>query len=104
MHGKLSIRGFRIGKFAYITDASYISEHSMELLEGLDTLVLNTLRERKHFAHLSLGEALDIIKELKPKHAYLTHMCHDLGLHSEVDAKLPENVHLAFDGLKFVIK
>jgi phosphoribosyl 1,2-cyclic phosphate phosphodiesterase len=104
MHGKLSIRGYRIGNFAYITDASHIDEYSMELLEGVDTLVINALRERKHFAHFSLGEALEIIKELKPKHAYLTHICHDMGLHSQVETKLPENVHLAFDGLKFEIK
>jgi phosphoribosyl 1,2-cyclic phosphate phosphodiesterase len=98
-HGKLPIYGYRIGSFAYITDASYISEESMELLKGLDLLIINGLRHKPHFAHFTVKEALKVIDELKPRQAYITHICHDLGLHAEEDAKLPANVGLAYDGL-----
>lgn len=98
-HGKLPIYGYRIGSFAYITDASYISEESMELLKGLDLLIINGLRHKPHFAHFTVEEALKIIDELKPRQAYITHICHDMGLHAEEDAKLPDNVGLAYDGL-----
>jgi phosphoribosyl 1,2-cyclic phosphate phosphodiesterase len=104
LHGKLPIIGYRIGEFAYITDASAIEEDEMEKLEGVDVLIINALRHKPHFAHFSLEEALEIIKKVKPRRAYLTHICHDMGLHKEVNAQLPENVELAYDGLHIQIK
>ena len=102
-HGKLPILGYRIGDFAYITDAKTISENELEKLEGVKVMVLNALREREHFAHLSLGEALEIIKKIKPERAYLTHFCHEIGLHDEFQAKLPENVYATYDGMKIKV-
>lgn len=102
-HGKLPICGYRIGSFAYITDASYISEESKELLKGLDVLIINGLRHTPHFAHFTVEEALEVIDELKPHKAYITHISHELGLHQEEDAALPENVGLAYDGLTISI-
>lgn len=104
LHGKLPIVGFRIGDFAYITDAKTIPEDQLAKLEGVKVMVLNTLREREHFAHLSLHEALDIIDRLKPERVYLTHFCHEIGLHDEFQAKLPENVFAAYDGLTFEVR
>ena len=100
MHGKLPIVGYRIGDFAYITDAKSIPEEEMTKLEGLKVLVINALRHRHHFAHMSVEESLDIIDRLKPQDAYLTHFNHEIGLHSELEKELPENVHPCFDGLK----
>ncbi len=98
-HGPLPIFGYRIGNFAYITDAKTIAESEKEKLRDLDVLVLNALRYRDHFSHLTLEEALALIEELKPKRAYLTHMSHDIGLHAELEKRLPENVKPAYDGL-----
>lgn len=98
-HGPLPIFGYRIGNFAYITDAKTIDDREKEKLHGLDVLVLNALRERNHFSHLTLEEALKLIEELKPKRAYLTHMCHDIGLHTELEKLLPDTVKPAYDGL-----
>lgn len=98
-HGRLPILGFRIGSLGYVTDAKTIPDSSMELLRGLDVLVLNALRERPHVTHLSLSEALEVIAELKPKRAYLVHLSHEMGLHAEVSAKLPPDVQIAYDGL-----
>ena len=101
MHGKLPILGYRFGKLAYITDASFINETEKQKLKGLDYLILNCLREKEpHPSHFILPEVLALIEELKPKTTYLTHISHHLGFHDEVEKSLPENVHLAYDGLE----
>ena len=97
-HGKMPIVGYRIGDFAYITDAKSIPEEEKMKLYGLKVLIVNALREKEHFAHFTLREALDLIEELQPQKAYLTHISHELGLHGDVENILPNNVHLAFDG------
>lgn len=102
-HGKLPILGFRIGKFAYITDAKTISEDEKEKLYGLDVLIVNALRERDHFAHFTIREALDLIEEVKPRQAYLTHLCHEVGHHHAFDESLPANVSPAYDGMQIEI-
>lgn len=104
MHGKLPIFGYRIGDFAYITDAHTIDEWELDKLEGVDTLIINALRYKPHFSHLSIDEALEIIDKVKPREAYLTHLCHDAPRHEELEARLPENVHVAYDGLKILVK
>lgn len=98
-HFKLPVYGFRFGDFAYITDADYIPEQSKEKLFGVKYLVINALRKEKHVSHFSLREAIDIIRELSPKKAFLTHISHQMGLHAEVSAELPSGIMLAYDGL-----
>lgn len=97
-HGQLPILGYRIGKFAYITDCKTIEDSEKEKLRNLDVLILNALRDRDHFAHLTIEEAVALIEELKPKRAYLTHFCHEAGLDSELRRRLPENIEPAYDG------
>jgi phosphoribosyl 1,2-cyclic phosphate phosphodiesterase len=99
MHYKLPVLGYRIGDFAYITDANHIAPEEKEKLKGLDVLVLNALRRKEHISHFTLEQALAIIEELKPQRAYLIHISHQMGLHREVEAELPPNVRLAYDGL-----
>ena len=103
MHGKLPIYGYRIGKFAYITDAKTIADEEKEKLENLDVLIINSLRDKPHFAHMSYSEAMSIIEELKPAEAYLTHLNHEAGLHVELEERTPVNVHPGYDGLRIII-
>lgn len=103
MHHKLEILGFRFGDFAYITDASFISDIEIQKLKNLKVLVLNALRLKPHFSHFSLDEAIEIIQKLKPEKAYLTHISHGLGLHDEINQQLPENIELSYDGLRLMI-
>jgi phosphoribosyl 1,2-cyclic phosphate phosphodiesterase len=102
LHGEREIMGYRIGNFAYVTDASAIPDGSWALLEGLDVLVINALRHRPHPTHFSVAEALAVVERLRPKQAYLTHVCHDLP-HVATNASLPAGVELAWDGLRFEI-
>jgi len=102
-HGKLNIFGFRILNFAYITDAKRISTEEKKKFENLDILVVNALRKEPHPTHFNLQESLELITEVKPKKAFLTHISHRLGFHEVVSKTLPENVFLAYDGLEIVL-
>ncbi len=102
-HADLPILGFRIDNFTYLTDVKTISEEEIEKVKGTDVLVLNALREEPHYSHLNLAEALDLIQKIKPKTTYFTHISHLMGFHDEVEAKLPDNVHLAYDTLKITV-
>jgi phosphoribosyl 1,2-cyclic phosphate phosphodiesterase len=97
-HGHALIHGFRFGRLAYVTDAKDIPAESLNLLRGLDILVLNALRERPHPTHLSLQEAVEVAQELKPRKTYLVHLSHELG-HEDATRLLPDGVEVAFDGL-----
>lgn len=99
MHHKLPVLGFRINDLAYITDAKTISSSEKVKLRDLDILIINALQVKEHISHFTLSEAIDLVAELAPKKAYFTHISHYLGLHKEVEQKLPDNVSLAYDGL-----
>ena len=99
VHYKLPVLGFRLGKFAYLTDVKTISDKEMLKLNGLDTLIINALRYESHPSHLNIEEALEIIDQVKPKQTFFTHISHNMGFHEEVCSSLPKSVSLAFDGL-----
>ncbi|EDM44070.1 metal-dependent hydrolase [unidentified eubacterium SCB49] len=103
MHNVLPVLGYRVGGFTYLTDVKTISDSEIEKIKGTKVLVVNALREEPHVSHLTLSEALELIEIVKPEKAYLTHISHWLGFHDEVEARLPENVHLAYDGLKIEV-
>lgn len=99
LHHRMPVLGFRIGSFAYLTDVKTIPPRSMMQLHGLDVLVISALRRTEHIAHLSLEQALEVVRQLAPAKAYFTHISHLLGTHAEVSTELPPNVELAYDGL-----
>lgn len=102
MHGRLPVLGFRIDwmgrSLAYCTDCSRVPPASYPLLENLDILVIDALRYRHHPTHMTVDQALDVIAAVEPAEAYLTHITHDVS-HAELEAGLPEHVHVPYDGL-----
>jgi len=100
-HYRLPVYGFRVGNFAYITDANYIPEVSKGKLFGVKYLVVNALRKEKHISHFSLREAVDLIREISPKKAFITHISHQMGCHYDVSKELTQEIVLAYDGLSF---
>lgn len=100
MHHLLPITGYRIGDFTYITDAKTISENSLEKIKGSKFLVLNALQKTSHISHFTLSEAIAFAERVGAEITYLTHISHNLGLHDVVEASLPSNIRLAYDGLK----
>lgn len=102
IHGKLEILGYRIDKFAYLTDCSTIPESSYSLLEGLDVLIINALRYRSHSTHFNIKEALAQIERIAPRQAYLTHMTHDVE-YQQLKNELPSHIEPAYDGLRILL-
>ena len=103
LHGEMEISGFRFGRTAYLTDVSAIPGQSFALLEGLDHVVLSALRHRPHPSHATLEQAVEWAQRIGAKHTWLTHIAHELG-HEETNARLPDNIRMAFDGLSFPIE
>lgn len=98
MHYKMPIYGFRIKKFIYLTDVSEITKKEKEKMMNADLIILDSLQRKKHISHFNLEQSLELLNELKPKQALLTHISHYMGLHELVNRELPNNIQLAYDG------
>lgn len=99
LHGDLPILGFRIENFGYVTDASYLDSTSIDKLRGVDVLILDCLRFRKHYSHFCYEEALEIAREIGAERTYFTHMSHELGPHADFQKNMPPGIQPAYDGL-----
>jgi phosphoribosyl 1,2-cyclic phosphate phosphodiesterase len=102
-HHGLPVYGFRMGDFAYITDADRVPDSSLELLHGVKYLIINALRKEEHVSHFNLKEALEVSMSLGCEKTWLTHAGHQLGLWKDVNSELPEGVILAWDGLEIEV-
>jgi phosphoribosyl 1,2-cyclic phosphate phosphodiesterase len=102
-HYKLPVLGFRVGGLTYITDTNFISSTEAEKVKGTEILIINALRKEKHISHFNLEEAINFARLVNPSRTYFTHISHSMGKYLEVQPALPENMFLAYDGLKIVI-
>lgn len=98
MHHDLPIMGYRIGSLAYITDMKTIDAAEIPYIEGCSTLVVNALREKPHHSHQTLTEAVRFAQRINARQTWIIHSSHDIGRHAEVNASLPQNIQLAYDG------
>jgi phosphoribosyl 1,2-cyclic phosphate phosphodiesterase len=98
-HGELPVTAFRIGAFAYVTDVSSVPDESLARLKQLDLLILGALRAAPpHPTHFTIGQALEVVEQLRPRQTFFTHLTHDVP-HRATEAALPPGVRLAYDGL-----
>ena len=106
-HGDLEVLGFRFGRAAYLTDFSSLPSSSAALLEDLDDLILDALRDVPHPMHQTVEQALALVEKLRPRRAWFTHIAHDLS-HAETNERLRKlgwhHVQLAYDGLQFDVQ
>lgn len=99
MHDKLPILGYRIGNLSYITDMKTIDPRELDYLHNIDILIVNALRfEPPHHSHQCVDEAIRFSRQICARRTLLTHSCHDIGLHAEVNRQLPNDIQLAYDG------
>ena len=99
MHGNLPILGFRIGKFAYITDMKYMEDEDAQMLQGIETLVINALRFKKeHHSHQLVNDAIEFAHKVGARKTYFIHLTHDIGTHDWANSQLPDGFEFAFDG------
>ena len=112
MHHNLPILGYRIhstlhtphSSFAYITDMKTIDDGELDYLQGVDTLIVNALRQKPHHSHQTLDEAVDFARLIGARQTWLIHSSHDIGRHAEVNASLPSDIQMAYDGQVIEIK
>jgi phosphoribosyl 1,2-cyclic phosphate phosphodiesterase len=95
----MKVTGFRVGKFAYVSDIREYSQSVIEALKGIDVLVLSALRHTRSLMHFSIEEAIDFARKVEAKKTYLTHISHELD-HETTNSLLPSDVQLAYDGLE----
>ncbi|MDA7979784.1 MAG: MBL fold metallo-hydrolase [Pirellulales bacterium] len=98
-HGRMLVLGFRVGNIAYCTDTNRIPDQSWPLLEDLDVLILDCLRDKPHPTHFTLTEAIETAERVNAKQTLFTHIAHELE-HEETNAALPKGMEMAYDGLK----
>ena len=98
MHHDLPILGYRIGPLTYITDMKTINDEELLYIEGTELLVVNALREKPHHSHQTLTDAVRFARRVGARQTYLIHSSHDIGLHDEINAQLPSDIQLAYDG------
>jgi phosphoribosyl 1,2-cyclic phosphate phosphodiesterase len=102
-HQIITSTGFKIScgdsaVLSYCLDVKRIPEKSFEALQGTHTLVLDMLREKIHPTHMNLDEALQAVERIKPQKAIFGHIAHEVD-HASMEARLPEKIKLAYDGL-----
>jgi phosphoribosyl 1,2-cyclic phosphate phosphodiesterase len=102
-HLRMPVYGFRFGNFTYITDANRIEPAELDKIRGSSVMVLNALRREKHISHFNLEEAIALVQGVQVPQAYFTHISHQLGLHADVEAELPQGIRLGFDGLQLEV-
>lgn len=102
LHGRMPVLGFRFGDFAYLTDCNAILDDAWPLLTGLDTLILDALRDRPHTTHFSMEEALAAAARIGATRTWFTHMTHELG-YAATSGRLPEGTALAYDRLSLSV-
>ena len=107
LHGEMDVLGFRFGRAAYLTDFSRLPEASVPLLEDLDDLILDALRDVPHPMHQTVAQALALVDNLKPRRAWFTHIAHELP-HAATNERIRKagypHVQLAYDGLQFDVQ
>ena len=98
MHGKLPILGYRMGPLTYITDMKTIDDGELQYIKGTEVLVVNALRQQPHHSHQTVEDAVSFARRVGAKRTLLIHSSHHIGLHDEVNASLPSDIQLAYDG------
>lgn len=106
-HGRMTTSGLIFSRggrklFAYMTDCQAVPPEAVEAARGAEVLVLDALRHVPHSTHLSIEEAMGVVRQIQPGRTYFIHMCHDLG-HAITEASLPENIRLSYDGLRITV-
>jgi phosphoribosyl 1,2-cyclic phosphate phosphodiesterase len=102
-HGAMEVFGYRLGRFAYVTDCNRIPEESFELLAGVEILILDALRYRPHSTHFSVAEAIAVAERIGSKRTIFTHLAHEID-YGDPQVQLPPGMELGYDGLTFDVE
>lgn len=97
-HGYMTSLGFRIGEFAYSTDAVRMPDKTIEALKGIKIWIVGCLDFGRHPTHAGVEQVMEWAEIIHPEIVYLTHM--SIGMDYEYLCKfLPPNILPAYDGM-----
>jgi len=105
-HGNFIVNGYLFSRgqrklVAYLSDCSGVPDAIVDLVAGVEILVIDALRDKPHPTHLSVDQALEVAERVRPEETYFTHIAHELPQTAE--SRLPAKTHIAYDGLKITL-
>lgn len=95
----IPVNGFRFGNLGFISDIREYPETIFKDFEGIEKLVLSSLRFEPSPLHFNIDEAVAFSRKIGAKQTWLTHIAHEME-HKKASAQLPEGITLAYDGLE----
>lgn len=104
-HGAIEVLGLVFSetgtgkKLAYFTDCKEVGEKARKIAEGADIVILDGLRPQPHPTHMTVEEATHTALAMGAPISFLTHMTFMVD-HDTTERTLPDNVRLAYDGLR----
>ncbi len=102
LHGRVETYGYRLDaggrSVGYVPDCKRMSDEVVARFRGVDVMILDGLRHRAHPTHQTLEESVALLTRIGARHAYLTHLCHDLD-HEEAQEALPAGMYVSCDGM-----
>jgi len=106
-HGHTIVQGYLFSRegrklAAYLSDCSGVPDKIVDLIRGVQVLIIDALRDQPHPTHLSVGQALEVARQVQPNETYFTHIAHELPQSAET--RLPRGTKIAYDGLKISFK
>lgn len=96
---EMKVTGFRLGDFAYVTDIQKYEESIFTALKGVRKLVISALKPQPSPFHFSFDEAIAFQKKVGAHETWITHVGHFLD-HDSLNALLPPQIRVAYDGLE----
>ena len=94
--------GYRIGDFAYSTDAVSLDEAAFQALSGVRVWFVDCLQEKTHPTHSHRAQTFEWIERVNPEQAVLIHMNHSLD-YDGLKALCPTGVEPGYDGLAITL-
>lgn len=99
-HGNRQSLGLRVGDIAYSTDMAYLTDETIETLQGIKTWIVDGAgyNAEKFFVHATLDQVYRLNERIGAEQVFITHMPPFMDYQTVCD-ELPNGYAPAYDGL-----